>query len=148
MDTVTTPTWAHRELPILAAALRRLDNGETFPSLEVIRAEVGLEAIQMRAGLSALETAQPPYIAVRYTMAGPEHVGGFVTSVSERTRRLLGSWPSAEDLMERLVAALQEEATTETQPERRSRLREAAEVLGGMAREIAVQVLAAQLGKV
>lgn len=148
MDTVITPTWAYRELPILAAALRRLDSGETFPSLEVIRAEVGLEVIQMRAGLSALESAQPPYVTVQYTMAGPEHVGGFVTSVSERTRRLLGSWPSAEDLMERLVAALREEATTETQPERRSRLREAAEVLGGMAREIAVQVLAAQLGKV
>jgi len=148
VGTTVTPTWSDRDLPILAAALRRLDAGETFPPLEDIRAEVGLDVVQMRAGLSALETAQPPYITLQYTMAGPANVGGFVKGVSERARRQLGAWPSAEDLMERLVIALREEAEAETQPERKSRLRSAADVLGGMAREIAVQVLAAQIGKV
>ncbi len=51
------PTWATRELPILRAALRRIDAGEDLPTLEDIRAEAGLDVVQMRAGLMALDGA-------------------------------------------------------------------------------------------
>jgi hypothetical protein len=145
-DTVLN-TWAERELPVLRAALRRLDAGEDFPMLEEIRAEVGLDVAQMRAGLRALEDATPPYIDVSYTMAGPDHVGGHVNGVSERARRELGSWPSATAVVDQLVAALSAAADDEPEPQRKSRLRAAADALTGFAREIAVQAIGAQLGR-
>lgn len=146
-DRRAASTWGARELPILAAALRRLDAGEYFPSLEEIRAEVDLSADQMRAGLKALEGATPPYIEVAYTMAGAAVVGGHVVNVSERARRELGSWPSPEDFADRIVSALSEAAAVETSSERKSKLRATAETLGSMARDVMVQVAAAQLGR-
>jgi hypothetical protein len=73
--------------------------------------------------------------------------GGFVTGVSERARRELGAWPSADVLVEQLAAALARAADEEQEPERKSRLRGAAEVLGGMARDIAVNVISSRIGQ-
>lgn len=58
------PTGARRELPILRAALARMDAGEELVRLRPIQADVGLDAAQMRIGLRALETANPPYVSV------------------------------------------------------------------------------------
>jgi hypothetical protein len=140
-------TWSWRELPILAAALRWLDSGDHLVMLEDLRAEVGLDVAQMRAGLRALEQADPPYIAVNYTMAGPSVVGGHLDMVFERGRRELGSWPSAEGVLDQLVAALDRAAELELEPERKSRLRAVADLLGGMARKIAISAIASRLGQ-
>lgn len=145
MTTTLESTWTTRELPILRVALRRLDAGEMFPNLEEIRAEVGLDVTQMRAGLRALEHALPPYIEVAYTMAGPDRVGGHVADVSERARRELGTWPSAETVVDRLATALAEAADAEDEPERKGKLRTARDVLAGMAREVAVAVISKQV---
>lgn len=139
-------TWTTRDLPILRGALRRLDAGEHFPSLEDVRAETGLDVAQMRAGLKALEAAWPPYIEVSYTMAGPDRVGGHVKNVSERARRELGAWPSAETLVDRLAAALAEAADAEDEPERKGKLRAAGDALASFARDVAVSVVSAQVG--
>jgi len=141
-------TWIARDRPIGAAALRRLDAGEDFVSLEEIRADMGLDVTQMRAGLGALEAASPPYLSVQLLGSGPAQVGGFVESVSERARRELGTWPSSTGLLDALVAALDQagEADPDPEPERRSRLKAAAGVLAGMAKEVAVGVIANQLG--
>ena len=98
-------TWTTRELPILRSALRRLDAGENFPNLEEIRAEVGLDLTQRRAALRALENAWP-HIEIIHAGMGPDRVGGYVNAVSERARRELGTWPSAEAVLDRLAAAL------------------------------------------
>ena len=140
-------TWASRDLPILRVALRRLDAGEDFVALEEIRHELGMDVAAMRAGLKALESAWPPYINVSYTMAGPDRLGGHINGVSDRTRRELGAWPSAEGLVDRLVQALDDAAQHEPEAERKSRLRAAADGLAGMARDVAVGVIATQLGK-
>jgi hypothetical protein len=132
-------------MPILMATLRRLDAGEFFPSLEDLRADVGLDVTQMRVGVLALTSADPPYLDVTFTMAGPDLVGGHVNSVSERARRELGSWPTAEGTVDRLVEALDAAAEVEQEPERKSRLKAAGSVLGGVARDITVAVISAQL---
>lgn len=147
MNSELQPTWASRELPILQVALRRLDAGEFYVDLEEIRSEVGLDVNQMRAALNALAEADPPYIRVSYTMAGPHRVGGHLDAVSERARRELGTWPSADVVVDRLVAALSEAASAQPQDEDRTRLRAAADALGGMARDIAVGAVASQLGR-
>lgn len=72
---------------------------------------------------------------------------GSVLGVSERARRELGSWPSVEDVIDQLIAALTEAAEEADEPERTGRLRSTADALGGMARDIAVRVIADRLGR-
>jgi hypothetical protein len=138
-------TWATRELPILRSALRHKDAGEQLVSLEVIRAEAGLDVVQMRVGMTALQSASPPYLGASRSVAGPGEVGGFVHVVTERTRRELGTWPTSANVVDELVAALERAAEREPEPDRRSRLRSLAEGLSGFAREVAVGVVSAKL---
>jgi hypothetical protein len=58
-----TYTWTNRELPILQAALRRVDAGEMNPTLDDIRTEVGLEVDQIQIAVDALEDAD--YLELR-----------------------------------------------------------------------------------
>ena len=73
--------------------------------------------------------------------------GGLVPRVYERTRRELGSWPSPEGVLDQLVAALREAAEREREPDRKGRLRAAADALGSVARDLAVRVIADRLGR-
>jgi predicted metal-dependent phosphoesterase TrpH len=106
--------------------------------------ELDLEAAQMYAGLRAL--ADAAYIDLESPRHGPEMVGGYISQVRERTRRELGSWPSADSVVDQLVEALSQAAESEPEPERKSRLRSAADLLGGMARDIAVAAVSSRLG--
>jgi hypothetical protein len=67
-------------------------------------------------------------------------------AVSERARRELGAWPSAEALVDALAAAFAQAAEAEEEPAKKSRLRAVADGLGGAARDIAVGVAIKQLG--
>jgi hypothetical protein len=66
--------------------------------------------------------------------------------VSERARRELGTWPSADVVLQQLVDALSRTAAEEPREEEKSRLRSAADVLAGMGRDIAVGVITARIG--
>jgi hypothetical protein len=140
-------TWAERDLPILKSALRRLDSGESFPQLEDIRNEVGLSVVQMRLGIDALCGAYPPYMTVRINLTGPDRVGGFVESASERARRELGTWPSASSIVDDLVVALNQAADSEPRKDSSSKLRGAAQVLGDSAKQIFIEVIASKIGR-
>jgi hypothetical protein len=54
----------------------------------------------------------------------------------------VGQWPTAESLIGQLVEGLDAAAGREDDPERRGRLRQTASLLGGAARDIAVDVMA------
>jgi hypothetical protein len=121
------------------------DAGVQRPDLEEIRREIGLTARQMNTALSALIGASPPYITVYRTGGG----GGFVTAISERTRVELGTWPSSSGLIDALVAALDQAADVEPVLDRKSKIKAAAQVLGGMARDIAIAAISAKVeGKI
>lgn len=135
-------TWTTRELPILAAILRELDEGGRPVSLEQIRTVIGLSVEEMRLGIDALAHADPPYLEVSLTMAGPERVGGHARRVSERARRELGTWPTAESVVDRLVAALEAAAAASAEPEQTTRLRSLADGLGTFGRDVVVEVAA------
>src|SRR5262245_23239283 len=128
-------TWASRDLPILVAAYRWVESDApaSMAQLEEMRRELGLPVHDFKTGLEALASADPPYIDV--VMAGgwsnDSAGGGYVADVSERARRELGGWPSADALVDQLAAALVRAADDEPEPERRGRLREAAGVIGG-----------------
>jgi hypothetical protein len=139
-DDAVSYTRTTRELPILQAALRRVDGGELNPTLDDIRAELGLDGVQMYVALDVLEKSE--YLELmRAGGVRPDFIGGSVSRVLERTRRELGSWPSAEGLLAQMVEALSEEAEAEEEPERKARLRAALDVLTGTGRQIVVDVL-------
>jgi hypothetical protein len=137
-------TWARRELPILLAAYRRVESGEgrSVHQLEQMRQELGMSARDFQLGLEALANADPPYIEVRFAAGWSEEKagGGLIDGITERGRRELGGWPTANTLVDQLVAALNAAADAEAEPDRKSRLREAAETLGSTGYRIAVDV--------
>jgi hypothetical protein len=64
-----------------------------------------------------------------------------ITGVTERARRLVGQWPTAESLAAEITKALGEAADHESDPAKKTRLREAATFLGETARGVVVEVL-------
>ena len=141
-------TWGSRDLPVLRECLKRLDEGIELPSLEGVRVTVGLSVTDMRLAISALESAWPPYIEVGRSSAGPAQVGGHLVSVSERARRELGAWPSVDGIIQAIIDGLGVAADEAVEPEAKSRLRSAAEVVGGVGRDVLAQVIAAKIGNV
>ena len=90
--------------------------------LDEIRQELGIETRQLKAGLEALEEAG--YIEVGWAMGWSEdRAGGWIDMVTERTRRELGSWPTATSIVEEIVRALLEQAQQTPEPEQKGRLR-------------------------
>jgi len=71
----------------------------------------------VHAALRALAAASPPCIDLDAM---------HVIQVRGRARRELGTWPSADALLEQLVAALTAAADAEPEPERKGRLKAAA----------------------
>jgi hypothetical protein len=60
----------------------------------------------------------------------------------------LGSWPSAEQLLNELITALEQAEATSTDPDEKSRLRAALDTLTGAGRDIAVGVVTGYLQRV
>jgi hypothetical protein len=61
-----------------------------------------------------------------------------ITSVTERALRVTEQWPSPQSLVGELVAALNRAAEEEPDPETKSKLKQAAQTLGGVALQIAI----------
>jgi hypothetical protein len=133
-------TWASRELPILRVALEQIEAGGTFVKIWVLREQLGLDDTSMGIGIRSLEKAG--YVEAFSSVKGPIAI----KDVTERTRRELGAWPSADGLLEQLVMALIEAADAEPESEKKSKLRATADVLAGMARDVAVTAIASRIG--
>jgi len=124
-------TWTTRELPILRAALSRIDGGDEYADLDELRVELGLTAGEVFAAVGAFANASPPYLDVelRNGVRSP----GRIDSVYERARRELGTWPTAENVVAELAAALRVAADEAYEPEEKGRLGAAADALTGFA---------------
>jgi hypothetical protein len=140
-------TWTTRELPILRAALARLDRGDDYADLDELRVELGLTAGEIFAAVDALGNASPPYLDVdlRNGWDGVRSPGT-IDRVYERTRRELGTWPTAENVVADIAAALRTAAEEADEPQETNRLRAAADALTGFARDVAVAVVARHVG--
>jgi hypothetical protein len=105
-----------------------------------LKEQLGLDDVSLNVALRSL--AKAGYLEVISSAAGVIAV----RDVTERTRRELDAWPSASGMLEQLVAELLAQADAETEPERKNKLRAAAEILGGVARDPAVAAISKQLG--
>ncbi|MFI2204985.1 hypothetical protein ACH47Z_30200 [Streptomyces sp. NPDC020192] len=139
-------TWAARDLPVLDTLVKFLDDaaGESFPHLRDIAELTDLEVIDVGRAAIALEGAG--LIDLRKVMGG-DHGHWFVTGVSGHARHLVGQWPSAEQFVDEVASRLDAAADDETDPERRSRLRELASSAGDVARSVFVDVATAVISK-
>jgi hypothetical protein len=129
-------TWTSRDLPVLDATVALLENS---PLVDVVD-------IAERAGFTTAETGRAlqamdgVYVDLAASMGGPESWS--VQGVTLAARRAVGQWPTAETLITRLVEGLSAAADREPDPERQSRLRQTAALLGGTARDIATDIAA------
>jgi hypothetical protein len=73
--------------------------------------------------------------------ASPDPSVQVVSRVTAEARRVVGQWPTPESLSDQLVAALREASDRTTDAEQKSKLRAAAETLGGFGRDVLVGVV-------
>jgi hypothetical protein len=128
-------TWATVEWPILTTAVRAAQKGESA-DLGALQEELGMAWGAFQAVVRRLETAN--YIGCYWQGGG----GGSITHVHERALRETGAWPGPGAAVDQLVAAMNRAAEDAPDDDRRSRFRQVADGLGGVARDLAVDVLA------
>jgi hypothetical protein len=133
-------TWVSRDMPVLDAVVRLLDEGRFAVTVADIAAATGLDPKTVDRALVALHG---PYVS-DYTQFA---TGGIpdswrVSRVTAAARQAVGQWPTAESLATRLAEAFTEAADQEKDPERKSRLRQLASFLGETGKDLAAEVIA------
>jgi hypothetical protein len=138
-------TWENRDLPVLDAAVQFLEDPErrgSLPEASDLAEVTGLTIDDVGRALNALGDE---YLQVEKTLGGYAHWA--VSRVYPSGRRAVGQWPTPENLAERIVATLEQAAENEPDEERRSRLQQAASVLGSGARDLFIGVLASVIAR-
>jgi len=134
-------TWGGRDLPVLQAIVGAFDDPDRYQlRLAELTGTCGLREREVQTALRALANASPPLL--QYPRP-PEQLTYpiIITDVTERARRLVGQWPTADSLAAEITKALGEAADHESDPTKKTRLREAATFLGETARGVVVDVL-------
>ena len=137
-------TWESRELPVLDAAVRYLDEhaGQMFPRVHELAEMTGLPEEDVYRALVALEGS---FVGLRKYM-GPIRLTA-VQEVYSEARTAVGQWPTPESLADRLVQAMAAAAEREPDEEKRGRLRSTASWLGSAGRDVLVDVTAAVVNR-
>ena len=112
---------------------------------EIVKS-LDLPPAEVARSLRKLTEASPPYVEV-IPPAAEVRDPDMVFNVTERARRAVGQWPTAESVADRLVAALQSAADREPDEEMRGWLRRTAAWLGGAGRDFAVEIGAAVVSR-
>jgi hypothetical protein len=139
---VVDETWFSRDLPVLDAVVGFIDRemGLAFPTVQEIADATAIDPGDVARAAGALEGQ---YVGFQRLMTGGDPAPWFFTKVYPASRVAVGQWPSGESMVDQIVTGLTEASLGETDDEKRSKLRDAASVLGGSARDIAVDVVAA-----
>lgn len=134
-------TWANRDLPVLDAIVKYLDEaaGAAFPELRDIADLTNLPIADV--GKAALALESDHLIELGKNAGG--HGTWYAKQVSGDARRLVGQWPTAEQFVDEVAQRLRDAADEEPDPERRGRLRELASSAGDVARNVFVDVTSA-----
>jgi hypothetical protein len=133
-------SWVSRDLPILDAIVQYFDGADEplqagIPTEGTFAEITGRDLGEVRASVRALRRS---YLVVQDGGLGASMIVG----VTDAARRAVGQWPSAEAMADRVAAALREAADREQDPQKKSKLRTAAEIAGGFARDFVIDALA------
>ena len=136
------PTWASRELPVLTAVVELYE--ECLPSSR----SVGPGEVIDRTGLprddvdrAVVALVEAGHLEWKPNYGDDRIISWRITSISGSARRLVGQWPSADELIRQMVAELDNAAETEQDPDRRSKLKEVARGIGSFGKEVITGVL-------
>jgi len=133
-------TWENRDLPVLRAVVTVYDETTRPVSVAELSAATGLEAVAVGRALIALSDEDPPFFV---PVDGSTLAGRQIDAASQPTgyaRRTVGAWPTPEALTDRIVAVLNQAAEDETDEANKSKLKTAAIVVGGVARDLVIGV--------
>lgn len=92
--------------------------------------------------MRALDALDGSYMEFEKFATGGNPGSWRVRHVSPDARRAVGQWPTAESLIARMVEGITEAAEHESDPQRKRKLREAACVLGGIAKDAVTEIVA------
>lgn len=132
-------TWFSRDLPVLDATVRLLDEGNFMVRVADLAEATGLD---VRAVDRALDALEGRYV-VKYNkqMTGGNPETWYVTKVTSSARQTVGQWPTAESVTARLAEAFESAAESEPDPEKKGKLRQVAGFLGSTGRDVATEVV-------
>ncbi len=133
-------TWLSRDLPVLDTVVGLLDEGNFAVTVADVAGQTGFDTKTVDRALNALESQY--VVKYQKMMTGGIPDSWYVTEVTASARRVVGQWPTAESLAERLAAAFSEAADEEQDPERKSRLRQLASFLGDTGKDLAAEIIA------
>ncbi len=138
--------WHTRDFPVLLATARILESeGRTADSQEEeFQQAANCDEQDLVRALQALK--QAGYIEAEQTamLAGNDTV--WATGLTERGRRAVGLWPG-DDAADALIDALRQAEESTTDPDERSAIRRAWSSLGGVSRDVMVDVVAAVVAR-
>jgi hypothetical protein len=132
-------TWAGRELPVLDAVVRLLDESrsEMLLGQQVVEC-TGLDPDDVERAVRALS---PDYVILGRQLAEEGGISAqCLVGVTAEARRVVGQWPTGESLVDQLASGIAQAAEREADPEQKRRLLAVARELGGAAKAIAINV--------
>lgn len=135
-------TWAVRDLPVLDATVRLLEHSYMVTVTDIAEL-TGLEAAVVTTALEALD---PAYVDFRKTTTGGDPRFWYVFKVTPQARQVVGQWPTAEALAERLAGELASLARQEPDSGRQALITYAARLMGDTLRDVTVAAAAQVLG--
>jgi hypothetical protein len=133
-------TWVSRDLPVLDAVVRLLDEGNFAVRVADIASAAGFDTKTVDRALDALEGEY--VVEYHKMMTGGIPDTWYVSDVTAAARRVVGQWPTAESLTARLAEAFTEAAEAEPDAERKGRLRQIGVFLGDTGKDLAAEVIA------
>jgi predicted transcriptional regulator len=130
-------TWTARDLPVLDATVSLLEESYMV-TVSDIAARTSIPITEVARALEALD---PGYVDFRKTTTGGDPTFWYVLKATPEARRVVGQWPTAGSLVDRLAKQLAAEAAQESDAERKSLLSYAARLIGDTLRDSAVRAV-------
>jgi hypothetical protein len=137
-------TWYTRDLPVLTAALQFLEEHDytLLPEVSDLAPIIGLDEMDVAKALKALDGE---YLETHTTLGGLTSTT--VEEVLPAGRRAAGQWPTPELVAERLVAGLEAAAANESDPERKSKLKQTSIFLGSAGKDLLINLVASVIAR-
>lgn len=140
--TTNPDTWTTRDLPVLRAVARLLEDDRTAVASDEIASAVGLDK---RDVVKALRLLGDEHIRIDdMSSLGPADY--VVTGITTAGLRTVGQWPSPETAVDRMIEALEQmiDNTPEGSP-KQSRLKASLAWIRDTGRDVMVEVAAAAI---
>lgn len=128
-------TWHQRDLPVLRAVVRRYDEDGDHIGIKAVVDDTGLSFEDVQRAARALADA---YLVETWKVA--DGSAAFFQKVSAEARQLAGSWPTAENVADRLIASLEQQISDAPNDEQRGKLRTAVNAIKDLSRQVIVRV--------